>query len=270
MFVVRVPGAVRDEGEGLRSAEGGGCAPGAGGVAVDGDAGAGEDLRLASGRAGARRVARVGAGVADRPSPGPSRKREGKDKQAGLRDGERRRVGLMARYRVRHDGWTEARQRLFLRALAETGCVRDACARARISSTSAYRIRKTNPSFARAWTRALGKAATTIEQAAYERAVIGWDEPIVSGGKIIGQRRRHSDALLRMLWLAGAKGLSAGAAGGAAPEGATQEALVAAAERACAAAGGVFMTAATAAETDAVLKRNLDALALRLRREGRG
>lgn len=267
MFVVRVPVAVRDEGEGMRSAEGGGCAPGAGGVAVDGDAGAGEDLRPASGRAVARRSAR--ACVADRPSPGPSAKREGKQTQAGLRDGERRRVGLMARYRVRHDGWTEARQRLFLRALAETGCVRDACARARISSTSAYRIRKTNPSFARAWTRALGKAATTIEQAAYERAVIGWDEPIVSGGKIIGQRRRHSDALLRMLWLAGAKGLSAGAAGGAAPAGATQEALVEAAERACAAAGGVFMTAATAAETDAVLKRNLDALALRMRREGR-
>ena len=107
--------------------------------------------------------------------------------------------GLIDGYRTRHDGWTPARQRTFLRALSETGCVRDACARARISNTSAYRMKKRSAAFARAWDRALAKAMPTIEQAAYERAVIGWEEPIVQGGKLVGHKRRYSDSLLRLL-----------------------------------------------------------------------
>jgi len=105
----------------------------------------------------------------------------------------------MATYRVRHDGWTPQRQRAFLRALGETGCVRDACARARISTTSAYRMRRRSEAFDRAWRRALAKVAPTIEQAAFERAVNGWEEPVWHGGKIVGHRRRYSDGLLRLL-----------------------------------------------------------------------
>jgi hypothetical protein len=107
--------------------------------------------------------------------------------------------GLIEGLCVRHDGWTPARQRAFLRALSVTGCVRDACARAGISNTSAYRARKKSAAFARAWERSLAKAAPTIEQAAYERAVLGWEEPIVQGGKVVGVKRRYSDSLLRML-----------------------------------------------------------------------
>lgn len=111
-------------------------------------------------------------------------------------------IGTFDRYRVRHDGWTEARQRSFLRALGETGCVRDACARARISSTSAYRMRRREPRFAAAWKRALAKAAPTLEQAAFERAVIGWEEPILHKGEIVAWKRRFSDTLLRLLLIA--------------------------------------------------------------------
>lgn len=107
--------------------------------------------------------------------------------------------GLIDDYRTRHDGWTPVRQRTFLRALSETGCVRDACARAGISNTSAYRMKKRAAAFSRAWDRALAKAMPTIEQAAYQRAVIGWDEPIVQGGKLVGHKRRYSDSLLRLL-----------------------------------------------------------------------
>lgn len=105
----------------------------------------------------------------------------------------------MATYRVRHDGWTPQRQRAFLRALSETGSVRDACVRARISNTSAYRMRRRSEAFDRAWRRALAKVQPTIEQAAFERAVLGSDEPVWHGGKIVGQRRRYSDGLLRLL-----------------------------------------------------------------------
>lgn len=108
-------------------------------------------------------------------------------------------AGMIPRYRVRHDGWTEARQKAFLRALSETGCVSDACKRVRISDTSAYRIRKRSVAFARAWDRAIARAAPTIEQAAWDRAVAGWDEPIVQGGKVVATRRRYSDSLLRLL-----------------------------------------------------------------------
>lgn len=146
----------------------------------------------------------------------------------------------MTTYRVRHDGWTPQRRRAFLRALGETGCVRDACVRARISNTSAYRMRKRCPVFAKAWDRALAKVAPTIEQAAFERAVNGWEEPVWHGGKLIGYRRRYSDGLLRLL-------LTRGAA--AAPE--TEQ------ERFPAHNGP---DRATQAETDAMLLANLRAL----------
>ncbi|WP_213981458.1 hypothetical protein [Sphingomonas sp. dw_22] len=102
-------------------------------------------------------------------------------------------------HRIRRDGWTGARLGIFLRALAETGCVRDACKRAAISSTSAYRLRMARPDFARAWQRALDKAAPTIEQAAFTRAVEGWDEVVTRDGRELSRRRRYSDSLLRLL-----------------------------------------------------------------------
>ncbi|QLC25953.1 hypothetical protein HFP57_13585 [Parasphingopyxis algicola] len=99
-------------------------------------------------------------------------------------------------YRTRHDGWTTPRKRKFLHALARTGCVRDACAIAHISSTSAYRHRRRDAGFAAAWERALTEALPVLEAAAFERAVEGVWEPVVSGGKVAVYRKRYSDAIL--------------------------------------------------------------------------
>jgi len=99
-------------------------------------------------------------------------------------------------YRIRHDGWTEPRKRKFLHALARTGCVRDACRIAHISSTSAYRHRRRDPDFADAWERALSEALPVLEAAAFERAVEGVWEPVVSGGKVAVYKKRYSDAIL--------------------------------------------------------------------------
>jgi hypothetical protein len=177
-------------------------------------------------------------------------------------EGRAKASGLIDDLRVRHDGWTAARQRAFLRALSETGCVRDACARARISNTSAYRMRQRSEAFARAWDRAIDKVMPTIEQAAYERAVLGWEEPIIQGGKVVGARRRYSDSLLRLL-------LQRGAAAPAEQPGRPrdQAALIAEAHRAARAAGGIFETAATEEETNRALERKLDAVARRLAQE---
>ena len=43
--------------------------------------------------------------------------------------------------RARHDGWTVDRQRTFIAALAETGCVSEACGEVGITARSAYRLR---------------------------------------------------------------------------------------------------------------------------------
>ncbi len=64
-------------------------------------------------------------------------------------------------YRQRRDGWTAERQRTFLTALAASGCVSDACARAGVSRRSAYSLRRRPDAraFAYAWDRALRLAA---------------------------------------------------------------------------------------------------------------
>ncbi|MCW4463235.1 hypothetical protein OK349_16095 [Sphingomonas sp. BT-65] len=99
----------------------------------------------------------------------------------------------------RFDGWTRLRRRAFLRALSETGKVKDACERVGISDTSVYRLRKRSPGFARDFAAALARSAPMLEQIAWERAVEGWEEPVVVRGEVVGTRRRYSESLLRML-----------------------------------------------------------------------
>jgi hypothetical protein len=55
--------------------------------------------------------------------------------------------------RARRDGWTEERQRLFIRALAQSPCIEAAARAAGMSRESAYRLRRREGagSFAAAW-----------------------------------------------------------------------------------------------------------------------
>lgn len=102
--------------------------------------------------------------------------------------------------RLRHDGFTPARQRIFLDTLGKTGCVRDACRRAGISNTSAYRARdRLGPEFARQWDLAQAMAASSLEALAWERAVTGIEEPVYFYGKFSHMRVRRSDSLFRLL-----------------------------------------------------------------------
>lgn len=166
-------------------------------------------------------------------------------------------------HRLRRDGWTEARQKIFLRALAETGCVRDACKRATISNVSAYRLRNRAAAFARAWDRALAKAAPTIEQAAFERAVQGWDEVVTRDGRELSRRRRYSDGLLRLLVERNILA-DGGTRRGEAP---TQKELVERAQKAAYEAGGFFSTKASRESAEKSLLKKLDGLAKRIRME---
>jgi hypothetical protein len=132
-----------------------------------------------------------------------------------------------------------------------------------ISSTSAYRLRNAQPDFARAWERALAKAAPTIEQAAFERAVHGWDEVVTREGREISRKRRYSDSVLRLL-LERAM-LAEGLKRGAAPP--TQKELLERAQKAAYAAGGFFATKASREAAEKSLLKKLDGLAKRMRME---
>jgi hypothetical protein len=101
--------------------------------------------------------------------------------------------------RQRCDGWTAKRQRHFLRVLGETGKLGESCTAVGLSRESLLYQRKRYPSFDAACERALRQARASLEQVAYERAVEGWDEPVMWRGEVVGTRRRYDHRLLAML-----------------------------------------------------------------------
>lgn len=96
----------------------------------------------------------------------------------------------------RHDGWTAARKARFLDLLAHRGNVRAACAAVGMSAEAAYRLRRREPAFARAWAGALLLARGVAEQALADRALDGVSEPIFYRGEQVGSRVKHDSRLL--------------------------------------------------------------------------
>ncbi|MFM5885709.1 MAG: hypothetical protein ACKOQ3_10375 [Novosphingobium sp.] len=101
----------------------------------------------------------------------------------------------------RHDGWTEARQRGFIEALADTGSVKAAAHRVNMTPEGAYLLRR-HPqahSFRTAWEAALALGVQQLEDIAMERALHGTEVPVYSYGKLIGSRIVHNDRLLMFM-----------------------------------------------------------------------
>ena len=101
---------------------------------------------------------------------------------------------------------TKARQKRFLKSLADTGNVTAAVAVAGTSRTRVYELRKADPAFAAAWEEAEEMAVDALEAEARRRAVEGVAEPLVSAGKLVRNDdgrpiaiRRYSDNLLLAL-----------------------------------------------------------------------
>jgi len=101
--------------------------------------------------------------------------------------------------RKRLAGWSADRQRLFLCNLAETGSVHLACAAARLSARSAYRLRARSPAFAAAWDTADQLAVGRLSAIAFDRAISGRIEQVWQGGELVAEKRLPSDRLL--MWL---------------------------------------------------------------------
>lgn len=103
--------------------------------------------------------------------------------------------------RKRHDGWTAERQMTFIQALAESGCVTEACARVGMSVNSAYalRTRLDAQRFRFAWEAALDHAIQRLSDAAFSRALNGVARPVFFQGEQIGERRYYDENLTRFL-----------------------------------------------------------------------
>jgi len=102
---------------------------------------------------------------------------------------------------ARHDGWTPARQRGFIEALADTGSVRAAAHAVNMTPEGAYLLRRHPQAqeFRKAWEAALALGVERLEDVAMERALHGVEVPVYCYGKVIGSRRVFNDALLMFL-----------------------------------------------------------------------
>lgn len=100
--------------------------------------------------------------------------------------------------RPRHDGFTPARQRQFIEALADYGSVDAAARGVGITAVTAYQLRR-HPqaeSFRQAWEAALDLGVQRLEDIAMDRAINGVEVPVYSYGKLVGSRITHNDRLL--------------------------------------------------------------------------
>lgn len=103
--------------------------------------------------------------------------------------------------RPRRDGWTPARQVAFIAALAECGCVADACRRVGMSEEGAYALvrRPDAQGFRLAWETALANAVRRISDAAFSRCIHGVAVPRYYKGELIGEHRRYDERLTTFL-----------------------------------------------------------------------
>lgn len=100
--------------------------------------------------------------------------------------------------RVRHDGWTTARQRGFILRLVLGGCVAWSARAVGKTKVSAYRLRERPgaESFAAAWDRAQGWGRDRSVDIGLERALCGEEVPVMYRGRRVGTRRRFDNRLL--------------------------------------------------------------------------
>jgi hypothetical protein len=99
--------------------------------------------------------------------------------------------------RARHDGWTVERQAAFLEALAETGCIEDACRHVGMSRNSAYRLQRREPAvaFRQAWAAALDHAVNRVDEGVLSRSIKGVSRPIFYKGEQVGEYREYDERL---------------------------------------------------------------------------
>jgi hypothetical protein len=103
----------------------------------------------------------------------------------------------------RVDGWSPARQRLFVETLAATGVVRAACEAVHISERAAYalRLRRDGTAFRLGWDAAILIARARLADTLLARALEGQEEVITRDEDGTEMRRHRHDNRLAMAML---------------------------------------------------------------------
>ena len=107
--------------------------------------------------------------------------------------------------RQRHDGWSAARQELFIIRLEQLGIVTTAARAVGMSPKSAYALLNRSletqepddsgvPTFAQAWDAAIEMGRDHAAELAIDRAINGQSTPVFFRGRQVGERRIYNDA----------------------------------------------------------------------------
>ena len=97
---------------------------------------------------------------------------------------------------ARRDGWTGQRKARFLERLAVCGNVRTSCAAAGMGRDSAYRLRRRDAVFARAWDAAMLLSVPRSSDVLADKATEGVEEDVWYRGERVGTRCRFDGRLL--------------------------------------------------------------------------
>lgn len=96
---------------------------------------------------------------------------------------------------------TPKQKNAFLASLRQIPVVAAACMAANISRAWAYRLRKSDPSFALEWDEAIEEGVEAAEIEMHRRGVIGYPgRPVVHKGRVVREITEYSDALL-LAWV---------------------------------------------------------------------
>ncbi len=98
----------------------------------------------------------------------------------------------------RRNGWTHARQRQFIQALAKLGSVGAAARAVGMTARSAYVLRERPgaESFADAWDLAFDIGRGGLLDEAIRRGRDGYEQPVYRRGKLVGYRHVYDNRLL--------------------------------------------------------------------------
>lgn len=87
----------------------------------------------------------------------------------------------------------------FLGRFAEDGNVTEACKAAGVSRTIVYQWKDKNKAFRELFEEAEKQVNDSIRAEIFRRAITGWEEPMVSAGKLVCNVKKFSDTLLLAL-----------------------------------------------------------------------
>ncbi len=102
--------------------------------------------------------------------------------------------------------YTRRQKATFIAVLEATGVIKQAAKAAGMTVAGAYSHRDLNEAFRQKWEDARTSVelerVDEAEDAAFQRGVRGWDEPVYQGGRKVGMKRKFSDTALRMFLMA--------------------------------------------------------------------